>query len=78
METKNNSFSLRKFLSNLFTISFSCTTKKNTGDIVINVEIVPKVDETIVIENEVSEVIEVISEIINIELEVTETHVVEK
>ena len=84
METQNNNSSLRKFLNNLFTISFSCTTKKTKTDISAIVEDsnpvseAPKVDEPIVVENEVIEIVEVISESINIETEVTETPVVEK
>ena len=84
METQNNNFSLRKILNNLFTISFSCTTKKTKTDISAIVEDsnpvseAPKVDEPIVVENEVIEIVEVISESINIETEVTETPVVEK
>ena len=84
METQNNNFSLRKILNNLFTISFSCTTKKTKTDISAIVEDsnpvseAPKVDEPIVVENEVIQIVEVISESINIETEVTETPVVEK
>ena len=84
METQNNNSSLRKFLNNLFTISFSCTTKKTKTDISAIVEDsnpvseAPKVDEPIVVENEVIQIVEVISESINIETEVTETPVVEK
>ena len=84
METQNNNFSLRKILNNLFTISFSCTTKKTKTDISAIVEDsnpvseAPKVDEKIVVKNEVIEIVEVISESINIETEVTETPVVEK
>ena len=84
METQNNNSSLRKFLNNLFTISFSCTTKKTKTDISAIVEDsnpvseAPKVDEKIVVKNEVIEIVEVISESINIETEVTETSVIEK
>ena len=84
METQNNNFSLRKILNNLFTISFSCTTKKTKTDISAIVEDsnpvseAPKVDEKIVVKNEVIEIVEVISESINIETEVTETSVIEK
>ena len=84
METQNNNFSLRKILNNLFTISFSCTTKKTKTDISAIVEDsnpvseAPKVDEPIVVENEVIQIVEVISESINIETEVTETPVIEK
>ena len=84
METQNNNFSLRKILNNLFTISFSCTTKKTKTDISAIVEDsnpvseAPKDDEPIVVENEVIQIVEVISESINIETEVTETPVVEK
>ena len=88
METQNNNSSLRKFLNNLFTISFSCTTKKTTTDVAVDISAIvedsnpvseaPKVDETIVVENEVIEIVEVISESINIETEVTETSVIEK
>lgn len=81
METQNNSFSIRKILNSLFTVSFSCTSKKNIDDITINIAIgenanpvseTPEVDIKIVIENEV------VTEDTNVDTVVTETIVTEK
>ena len=83
METQNVSFSLRKSLHNLFSISFSCTSKKTTTDVAENIPTdiagdsnpvaeTPKTEVTIVIESEV------VTEDTNSEPVVTETVVIEK